>query len=260
MNHQCVSALMERNGMDVAPDQVSALLEYERLLLEWNVKINLVSRRVTGDFFLRHVIGSVSFLFHHPLSPDTTLADVGTGGGLPGIPLAIIYPRIHISLIDSIRKKINAVTQICTDLALPNIRPICNRVEEIDPGATGTFDYIVARGISGASRLARWCEPLLKKRPSGGRVSTSSGAVHHTDTAGDSNRGDLSRHRIPPGSYIFLKGGDISPEIAGLKDNFLVSHPTGSVTVDALDVAVPPGCEPAAGDIFNEKKVIIVTP
>ncbi len=227
------------NGFEVPGDRIEALLEYERLLLDWNTKINLVSRRDTTDFFVRHIIGSVSFLFTHSLSGKSTLLDVGTGGGLPGIPIAILHPDIRVSMIDSIQKKVRAVAQIVADLGLSNARVDCARVEDMPSAGTSAgaaaqrFDYIIARAVSTASRLVRWCGPML----STGRGDRDAPAK---------NPGN--RKLIPRGSYILLKGGDLTAELATLGE--IVDR--ASVTVRSLEVE-------GAGDLLTEKKVIIIS-
>ncbi len=230
-----VAGLLEKNGLPLAGETIDGLLAYERLLLDWNAKVNLVSRRDTTDFFARHVVGSVAFLFSHSLAENTALLDVGTGGGLPGIPLAIIHPDVRVSVIDSIAKKTKAVNDIVEQLGVRNVRVICGRVEECKPSAIGTFDYVVARGVSSAAEVVRWCAPLLR-----------------TDGRGraEASRDDQGpRKRIPPGSYILLKGGDLASELASLSE---VSG-EASVTVRSLDV------RGAESQIIG-KKVIILTP
>jgi 16S rRNA (guanine527-N7)-methyltransferase len=235
--------LFRRNGLEIPVERIGALLEYESLLLEWNTKINLVSRRDTKDFFIRHVVGSVSFLFTHRFSPNTRLLDVGTGGGLPGIPLAILHPDVGVTMIDSIQKKVRAVSHIIDALALPNAVVRCSRVEDFqaagipdgrDPGGTKQgFEYIVARGVSTASQIVRWCGPLLRS----GR-GTCDGAAKHP----------AHRELIPVGSYILLKGGDLTGELSSLGE--VVDR--ASVTVRSLEVE-------GSGDLLTEKKVIIIT-
>ena len=236
-----VRDLFELNGLVLDDEKVSKLLEYERLLLAWNEKINLVSRRDTSDVFIRQIVGSVSFLFSYQLAGRSTLLDVGSGGGLPGIPLAIIYPDINVTMIDSIQKKMKAVTDIVANLALSNARVLCGRVEELDParlakpGKPFKFDYVVARGVSSASDIVVWCRRLLSKR----------GLAAQAGSVADADR----RTPIPTGSYILLKGGDLAAELASLSE---VAGP-GTVTVRPLAVD-------GAADLFTDKKVVVITP
>ena len=230
--------LFGRNGLQLDVETIGKLLEFERLLLAWNEKINLVSRRDTSDVFTRQIVGSVSFLFGYKLAGGSTILDVGTGGGLPGIPLAIIHPDIRVTMIDSIQKKMKAVTDIAGNLGLTNARVLSGRVEELDPaglGKFGKFDYIVARGVSSASQIVGWCARLLRKQPAGLKADPG------TDTG--------PRKSIVPGSYILLKGGDLKAELASLSE---VAGPA-SVTVRSLGVE-------GAKDQFTDKKIIIITP
>lgn len=230
-----VAELLERNGLTLAAETIDGLLGYERLLLDWNGKINLVSRRDTSDFFSRHILGSVAFLFAHSLAEQSALLDVGTGGGLPGIPLAIIHPDIRVTVIDSIAKKTKAVNDIVEQLGLRNVRVLCGRVEECKPAKIGTFDYVVARGVSSSADILRWCAPLLRTKGPGRPVGTRNDAG--------------PRKLIPSGSYILLKGGDLADELSTLSE----VAGTASVTVRSLEVK-------GAESQFTEKKVIIVTP
>jgi len=235
--------LFRANGYDVPADRVEALLEYERLLLDWNSKINLVSRRDTSDFFIRHIVGSISFLFIYSLAEKTTLLDVGTGGGLPGVPLAILHPGIRVTMVDSIQKKVKAVDAIIRDLRLENAGVECARVEELSSrpvrpgGRPGKFDYIVARAVSSSARILGWCGPMLAR---GGRHTP--GAEGHPGTPG-------RRTAIPEGSFILLKGGDLTAELASVGE----AAGGASVSVRALEVA-------GSGDLLTEKKVIIISP
>lgn len=245
MNAACVRTIFAANGLPVTPEQAGLLLEYERLLLDRNTRVNLVSRRIPEDFFLRHIIGSIAFLFHHPLDPDSSLLDAGTGGGLPGIPLSILYPRLRVTLVDSIQKKIAAVTDIASQLGLTNVRAVCSRVEEIGPGAAGRFDYVIARAVTASDRLLAWCAPLVAKRKK-----------KETGPEPEASRESW----IPTGSMIFLKGGDLREELALLEGDFRKKFQTGKLEVHPVDPVVPAECGPAADDVFLEKKVIILTP
>ncbi len=199
MNPDRALELFATNGLPLDGKKIGTLLEYERLLLGWNEKINLVSRRDTSDVFTKQIVGSVAFLFSYRLAGDSALLDVGSGGGLPGIPLAIIHPDIDVTVIDSIQKKMKAVTDIVAGLGLPNVRVLCGRVEELDPAGTGkpgmpaVFDYVMARGVSSASEIVVWCRRLLGKS--------------RRAAAGDSGGNTGPRKLIPPGSYVLLKGG-----------------------------------------------------
>ncbi len=230
-----VADLLGKNGLTLADETIDGLLGYERLLLDWNGKINLVSRRDTSDFFLRHILGSVAFLFNHSLANNSALLDVGTGGGLPGIPLAIIHPEIRVSVIDSIAKKTKAVNDIVEQLGLRNVRVLCGRVEECKAAKIGTFDYVVARSVSSSADIVRWCSPLLR----------TPGSSRPADQRNDAGQ----QKQIPPGSYILLKGGDLAEELAALS----AVAGSASVTVRSLEVR-------GAESQFTEKKVIIVTP
>lgn len=229
------SELFRANGLPLDEAAIGTLLEYERLLLAWNEKINLVSRKDTAEVFRKQIVGSISFLFSYRLEPGAALLDVGTGGGLPGIPVAIIHPDIAVTMVDSIRKKMTAVGDMVGALRLPNARTICSRVEELDPSKIGRFDYIVARGVSSASDILGWCAKLLRVR----RVQGPAGSA----------TGQGPRALVPPGSLIFLKGGDLEGELAQLSE----VAGRASVTVRSLTVA-------GAEALFTDKKVIIVTP
>ena len=241
------SELFAKNGFPLDVSRVDMLLGYERLLLDWNTKINLVSRRETSGLFLRQIVGSISFLFSHHLAAGSTVLDVGTGGGLPGIPLAVVRPDLGITIVDSIRKKITAVSAIIAGLGLGNIRAICGRVEELDPEIVGTFDYIVARGVSSASEVVGWCAPLLGAHAAGPRAGAPGpGAPGGPAVPG----GRASRSTaVPRGSYILLKGGDLAGELESLSE----TAGGASITVRSLTVE-------GAEDSFTEKKIIVVTP
>jgi 16S rRNA (guanine527-N7)-methyltransferase len=232
------------NGLPLDEKKIGKLLEYERLLLGWNEKINLVSRRDTSDVFTKQIVGSVAFLFSYRLAGGSTLLDVGTGGGLPGIPLAVIYPDVTVTMIDSIQKKMKAVTDIVANLGLPNARVLCGRVEELGTGGAGKpggsgepggFDYVVARGVSSASEIVVWCRRLLRKSRPAGSIDTTA------------NTGP--RKLIPAGSYILLKGGDLTDELTSLSE---VADPA-TVTVRSLGIE-------GVADQFTDKKVIVITP
>jgi 16S rRNA (guanine527-N7)-methyltransferase len=135
-----------RNFSELPTEKLGKLKLYHSLISEWNGKINLISRRDVGNFYRRHILPCLCIGKIVHFADGETVADVGTGGGLPGIPLAIVNGHAHFTLIDSIGKKIMAVDDIVKRLALDNV---CTRNVRVGAGAIGCkFDYVVARAVS----------------------------------------------------------------------------------------------------------------
>ncbi len=157
--------------------------EYNRLLLEWNAKINLISRKCVS--IEDHVLNSVFFLTRMPLSGSESVADIGTGGGFPGIPLKIIYPGLRATLIDSIRKKITALGDIVNELGLSDTTAVCARAEQIsgDRNFKNAFDVVTAKAVAPLEMLYDWAKPLVSGK----------------------------------GKMIFIKGGDTGEEVEKLR-------------------------------------------
>ena len=147
----------------------------------WNDKVNLISRKDFDNFYERHVLHSLSismfFKFHH----NTKIMDVGTGGGFPGVPLAIIYPDVDFYLVDSIRKKTLTLNEIIKELRLSNVTILNSRVEDIND----TFDFIVCRAVASLQKLKNWTRYKIS---------------------------DRSNHSFKNG-LICLKGGNLKDEI-----------------------------------------------
>ena len=122
------------------------------LYKEWNEKINLISRKDIDELYLHHVLHSLSIAKFISFPAGTTVLDVGTGGGFPGIPLAILFPETRFCLCDSILKKINVVNDISSKLGLNNIRTERSRAEDID----GRFDYVVSRAVTELQLFLPW--------------------------------------------------------------------------------------------------------
>jgi 16S rRNA (guanine527-N7)-methyltransferase len=231
--------LFRANGLPLDDATIGRLIEYERLLLEWNGKINLVSRKDTADVFTKQIVGSIAFLFSCRLLGDTRLLDVGTGGGLPGIPLAILHPDVSVTMVDSIQKKMKAVNDMVGALGLAKTRAVCGRVEGLDRAEIGNFDYIVARGVSSAAEIVGWCAKLLRTK----------GRYRMNEPGPDTGAAAGPRTPVPPGSFILLKGGDLVDELSELSKIMA----SAAVTVRPLDVA-------GAEGLFTDKKVVIITP
>jgi 16S rRNA (guanine527-N7)-methyltransferase len=147
--------------------------EFNDLVIEWNERINLVSRKKSNIYDL--IDDSKLFLKHIDFREGLNVLDLGTGGGLPGIVIKIHHPEIHITLIDSIQKKINAVRDVIQKLGLDNVEVICSRAEELakKPEYRKKFDYIVARSVATLDDLAKWSKNLIKP---GAKLITIKGA------------------------------------------------------------------------------------
>ncbi len=119
-------------------------------MLEWNKKINIISRKDEENVWTYHILHSISPLFKIEIKQNSAIVDIGTGGGLPGIPIKILRPDISMLCIDSTGKKINAVSQMITDLKLNNIHALWGRAEEIgsQPEYAGKFDVVIARAVA----------------------------------------------------------------------------------------------------------------
>lgn len=154
------SELLTRAYPELTPKQAEELLHFENLLQDWNQRINLVSRK-EERILERHIIPSLFPLkFLSPPSEGRVL-DIGTGGGLPGIPLAILYPQLHFTLLDSTRKKLKAVEAMAGDLSLSNVETRHERAEELRFQA----DLITGRAVTALPRFVSWSRKKLGKDP-----------------------------------------------------------------------------------------------
>jgi len=161
--------------------QISQFSQLQELYKDWNLKINVVSRKDIDELYLRHVLHSLGIAKVVQFKPNTKVLDVGTGGGFPGIPLAILFPETQFHLVDSIGKKIKVVNDVTEGLGLQNIKTIHGRVEEIK----GTYDFIVSRAVAQMETFVRWTKGKINKK---------------------------QQHPIKNG-ILYLKGGDLSDEL-----------------------------------------------
>lgn len=167
---------------DVQQQQFSAL---DELYNDWNSKINVISRKDMESLYEKHVLHSLAIAAAFEFKAGSTIVDLGTGGGFPGIPLAIFYPEVQFHLIDSIGKKIKVVDAVAEGLGLKNVTTRHCRIEDVKDKK---FDFVVSRAVAPLKDLWKWGKPLLKK-PSPNRDTQQPG-------------------------LICLKGGDLGAEIA----------------------------------------------
>jgi len=163
------------------PPVVTQLEALAPLYAEWNSMINVISRKDIDQLYERHVLHSLAIHRFLPFQPDSRILDIGTGGGFPGIPLAIVQPEVKFVLTDSIGKKIKVVKGIVESLGLKNVEVIHARAESV----AGPFDFAVSRAVAPLPELIAWCRPLISNN---------------------------HRNALPNG-LICLKGGDIREEV-----------------------------------------------
>ena len=150
----------------------------------WNAQINVISRKDMENFYLHHVLHSLAIAKVIQFKEYTEVMDAGTGGGFPGIPLAIMYPGAKFYLVDSIGKKIKVVKEVVASLGLENVEAEQIRMEQVDK----VFDFIVSRAVTSLPEFLRWTRNKFHRK---------------------------SSHDLPNG-ILYLKGGDVSQEIAGI--------------------------------------------
>ena len=177
-------ALITKYFGDFTPAQLEQLGALEALYTDWNSKINVISRKDMDSLYEKHVLHSLSIAAAFEWAPGTEVVDLGTGGGFPGIPLAIFFPEVRFHLVDSIGKKIKVVEAVRESLGLHNVTAQHSRIEDI---RNRKFDFVVSRAVAPLKDLWQWSKPLLKK-PS------------------------ATQHRNP--GLACLKGGDLAAEIA----------------------------------------------
>ncbi|TXE09325.1 16S rRNA (guanine(527)-N(7))-methyltransferase RsmG [Gelidibacter salicanalis] len=166
---------------ELAEEQVVQFEQLEELYKDWNLKINVVSRKDIDELYLRHVLHSLAIAKLIAFKPGTKIIDVGTGGGFPGIPLAIMFPETTFHLVDSIAKKLKVVDEVVAGLGLLNVKTSHCRVEEIKD----TYDFVVSRAVAAMPTFVHWVKDRVAKK---------------------------QRHDLKNG-IIYLKGGDLAEEL-----------------------------------------------
>jgi 16S rRNA (guanine527-N7)-methyltransferase len=171
---------------EISSDKIEKFKQLESLYINWNQRINVISRKNINELYINHVLHSLAIAKIINFKNDTKILDVGTGGGFPGIPLAILFPDCNFTLVDSIAKKIHVVDSIVDSLKLDNICTSVSRVESLNT----KHDFIVSRAVTNMSKFLNLTKARITKE---GNNSLSNGIV-------------------------YLKGGDLSEELKDIKN------------------------------------------
>jgi len=214
------------NGLELNQSQTELFGEYARLLQTWNGRLNLISRKDESNIFPNHLLHSVSVILGTRIISDANVVDIGTGGGLPGVPLKIALPQLKVTLVDSIKKKTAALEDIVNNLGLTDTEVVTGRAEELSRTREfqGRFDYVVSRAAGKLADVVKW----------------SHGFIKESDAADP----DL----LPGGNVIILKGGEISEELKHTGRLKFVGH------IDVKEINLE-----GVNDVdFGGKKIVLV--
>jgi 16S rRNA (guanine527-N7)-methyltransferase len=170
---------------NISENQKFQFQKLESLYQDWNLKINVVSRKDIDELYLRHVLHSLGIAKLITFSEGSKILDVGTGGGFPGIPLAILFPNCTFHLVDSIAKKLKVVNEVVESLGLTNVKTTHDRVENINDN----YDFIVSRAVAAMPTFVHWTKGKILKK----------------------NNNSLKN------GIIYLKGGDLNEELQDYK-------------------------------------------
>ncbi|MDX7986291.1 16S rRNA (guanine(527)-N(7))-methyltransferase RsmG [Xenorhabdus sp. 12] len=171
-----LESLLAQTDFELSLDQKQKLIDYVGMLNKWNKAYNLTSVRDPEQMLVRHIMDSIVV---NPQLRGTRFIDVGTGPGLPGIPLAIVRPDSHFTLLDSLGKRVRFLRQVQHELDLPNIEPVQSRVEEFIPEPP--FDGVISRAFASLEDMLSWCHHLPK--PIEGRFYALKGALSEDELA-----------------------------------------------------------------------------
>ena len=170
---------------NLSQEQVQQFERLKNLYEEWNQQINVISRKDTENFYERHVLHSLGLAKLIHFQKDSEILDVGTGGGFPGIPMAIMFPDVQFTLVDSIGKKIKVVNEVCDALGLKNVTGLHLRAEDVK----GNFDFVISRAVTQMPIFINYVRNKIKKE----------------------------RNNKLKNGILYLKGGDLKEEMKSVK-------------------------------------------
>jgi 16S rRNA (guanine527-N7)-methyltransferase len=195
--------LIEKYFPELSEEQLLLFKKLEQLYPEWNEKINVISRKDIDELSIRHILHSLAIAKYIKFVPGTKIIDVGTGGGFPGIPLAIYFPQCQFHLVDSIGKKITVVETIAQELGLKNVKAQQIRSEKIK----SKYDFVVSRAVTAFPRFVSLTRHLVDKK---------------------------NKNAIANG-ILYLKGGDFEEEVKPFTNKISISPLTDFFTEDFFE-------------------------
>lgn len=183
--------IIQKYFTDLTEEQIAQFGQLEALYKEWNAQINVISRKDIAELYLRHVLHAMAIAKVQPFVAGSRILDVGTGGGFPGIPLAILFPEVKFVLVDAIGKKIKVVEAVAASIGLTNVSAHHLRAEKVK----GEFDFIVSRAVTNMPDFVKWVRKKVAKK---------------------------QHHELKNG-ILYLKGGDLSEELKDFEKATLYS-------------------------------------
>lgn len=186
-----MSEIIRRYFPDLTGPQITLFSKLEEVYSQWNSRINVISRKDFDNFYTHHVLHSLSIAKVIRFGDGSRVLDAGTGGGFPGIPLAIMFPRVNFFLLDSIAKKIMVVSSVADELGLKNVVPVRKRIEE----ETGRYEFVISRAVMAFPELVKLTRKNISR-----------------------NKEGETRNGI-----ICLKGGDLTEELLPFRDRAIIN-------------------------------------
>ncbi|RIN27474.1 16S rRNA (guanine(527)-N(7))-methyltransferase RsmG [Staphylococcus succinus] len=164
MSVEWLTKQLSTHGIELSNEQQQQFQTYYQMLVEWNEKMNLTSITEEHEVYLKHFYDSIAPSFYTDLTQPLTICDIGAGAGFPSIPLKIIFPNLHVTIVDSLNKRIHFLNQLAEALGLENVSFVHDRAETYGKGVyRESYDIVTARAVARLSVLSELCLPLVKK-------------------------------------------------------------------------------------------------